>query len=344
MKRVLLVLIVLSVVAGFWKRDALMERVMQRQIDHALARAQDGLLTDGGLHVFLCGTAAALPDPRRAGPCTAIVAGGEFIVVDAGEGSWRQVDGLNLPIAHLSALLITHLHSDHITDLGEAATQSWIAGRARPLDIYGPPGIDDAVHGFHMAYAKDDQFRIAHHLPEYMPPSGAEWLAHTLQPQGVDPMPVFERNGVKVTAFLVQHAPVDYALGYRVDFAGRSVVLSGDTIKTESVIKNAQGADLLLHEALAKDLVERAAARAAALGYTRIAKMARDTRGYHTTPVEAAEVAQAAGVKKLVYTHVFPPLPNRVAEWLFLRGTSKAFGGDIVLGQDGMRFDLPAHQ
>lgn len=317
----------------------LLDTLVQAQIDRTLQRAQTALLDDGQLHVFLCGTGAALPDPDRAGPCTAILADGQFLLIDAGPASWRVVDQLNLPIARLSGVLLTHLHSDHIGELGEAVVQSWIAGRASALDVYGPPGVEEVVAGFAHAYAHDTDYRVTHHQDAFMPraPSGA--VAHVIAPPpGTDRVVVFERGALKVSAFRVEHAPADPAYGYRIDWRGRVVVISGDTRRSEAVVRNAQGADLLLHEALAAHLTERAASRARALGLDRTAKLARDVENYHATPVQAAEVAQQAGVQRLVYTHVFPPLPNALARRLFLQGTGDAYAGPQSLGADGMRF------
>lgn len=344
MKKLVLVLAALIIAASvvlFLMRDALMERVMIQRIDQTLSRVDESPLTDGKLHVFLCGTAAALPDADRAGPCTAILAGGEFILVDAGPASWRNLDLNNLPVGKLSAILVTHFHSDHIGELGEAITQSWIAGRMKPLDVYGPSGLAQVVAGFQAAYAHDVGYRVEHHDAQYMPPEGGVANAHELAvPSDDGAVPVFERNGVKVSAFRVSHPPIEPAVGYRVEYAGRVVVISGDTRKTSSLVVNARGADLLVHEALASHMTNRASARAVELGKPRMAKLAADVGNYHTTPIEAAEVAQAAGVKKLVITHVFPPLPNAVAKRLFLNNTSTAFDGPIVLGEDNMRFEL----
>lgn len=331
--------LLLAALAAF--REPLMDHLMRAQIDKTLQRVEVGLPDDGQLHVILCGTAAALPDAKRAGPCTAVLAGGEFILVDAGPGSWRNLDLLDLPLGRLSAVFLTHFHSDHIGELGEATVQSWIAGRAMPLPVFGPPGVEDVVAGFARAYAHDVGYRVEHHDEEFMPRQVSGAVAKTFaMPNGDELLPVFERNGLKIGAFRVEHAPVDAAVGYRIEYAGRVVVISGDTVKSDAVIRNARGADILIHEALAAHMTERAAARARELGMTRLGKLASDVRDYHTTPVQAAEVAQAAGVKELVLSHIFPPIPNRLAERLLLQGTAAAFGGKIVLGEDGMRFDL----
>ena len=345
MKRTGFIAIAVVILAvGFFERGPILDRLITRQIDRMLNRVDMSLLDDGKIHVVLCGTAAAIPDPDRAGPCTAVIAGGQFWLVDIGPSSWRNVDQMNLPISKLSGVLITHFHSDHINDLGEAITQSWIAGRATPLDVYGPQGVDQVVGGFQQAFSHDKKYRVDHHGADYMPPLGAEAVAHAIPtPKGIDAEPVLERDGLKISAFRVDHAPIDIAFGYRFEYRGRVVVISGDTRKNAAVIHNAQNADLLVHEALASSMVHRASERAEEIGKHRIGKMANDTRGYHTTPVEAAEVAEEAHAKKLLLTHIFPPLGNKLAKHLFLEGTSDAYHGPLVLGEDGTRIDIDTH-
>lgn len=343
MKKSLVALAVLATVGVglFVAGGPLMDRLVVMQIDRTLQRVDERLLNDGKLHVILCGTAAALPDETRAGPCTAILAGGQFWLIDIGPGAWRNLDLMNLPVAKLKGVLLTHYHSDHIGELGEAMTQSWIAGRTEPLQVYGPNGLDAVVNGFQQAYKHDSGYRVAHHDEQHMPARGDTMTAHTLPtPEGVNAVPVFEQDGLRVSAFRVEHEPVDIALGYRIEYRGRVVVVSGDTKKSAAVIHNAKSADLLVHEALATHLTGRASARAKELGLTRVAKLADDVGNYHTTPVEAAEVAAEAGAKQLLITHVFPPLANAVARRLFMQGTADAFSGPITLGEDGTRITL----
>jgi ribonuclease Z len=181
-----------------------------------------------------------------------------------------------------------------------------------------------------------------------MPSQAAGAVAReiALPPEGSsDAVVVLERGGLRVTAFRVDHAPVSPAVGYRFDWRGRSVVVSGDTRKSASLVANARGADLLLHEALQPELTGRAAEIAQRIGQPRLAKLASDLPGYHTTPREAAEVAQEAGVKRLVLTHLVPGPNGALAERLFLDGAGQAFDGELTLGEDGMRFALePADQ
>ena len=318
------------------------ERLVERQIERNLQRVDESLLAAPGLHVVLCGTGSPLPDPGRAAACTAVIAGGHFVLVDVGPGAWETLDLANLPIGRVDAVLLTHFHSDHIGDLGEAITQSWIAGRAAPLEVFGPPGTARVVAGFAEAYAADVEARVAHHGDEWLPRAAAGAVARELpMPAAGESALVFERDGLRVTMFAVDHEPVVPAVGYRFDFAGRSVVVSGDTRKSASLIAHARGADLLVHEALHPGLVGRAAAAARRLGRERVAKLADDIPSYHASPVEAAQIAQEAGVAHLVLTHLVPAPPNALARRMFLAGVADVYDGEVTLGEDGMRFSLP---
>lgn len=318
------------------------ERLMERQVEEGIRR-DTALLESPDMTVVLCGTGSPLADPERAGACTAVVAGGQLVMVDAGPGSWEALDLTKLPTGALSAVLLTHFHSDHIGDLGEAMTQSWIAGRSAPLPVYGPPGTKQVVDGFVAAYAQDASYRTLHHDPAHMPPAAAPAVAHEIalgDAADADAV-VFDNNGLKVTMFRVLHDPVTPAVGYRFDYKGNSVVVSGDTAKSASVVKHAQGADLLIHEALNREMMGRVAAIVSKLGNERLGKMANDTLNYHTSPVEAAEVARDAGVHTLVFSHVVPGPRNAIMRRMFLSGVDEVFEGEVVLGEDGQRFTLP---
>jgi ribonuclease Z len=155
---------------------------------------------------------------------------------------------------------------------------------------------------------------------------------------------ISDADGLKITMFRVDHDPVRPAVGYRFDYNGRAVVVSGDTRKSASVIEHAKSADMLIHEALDREIFGRAIAVAERLGNTRLAKLAHDATEYHTTPVEAAEVARDAGVHTLVFTHMVPGPPNWLLERRFTAGVRDVFGGEVVAGRDGMRFTLAAKE
>ena len=158
------------------------ERLMDRAAERAMSRVDESVLRSPDLQVVLCGTGSPIADPDRAGPCTAVIAGGHFFLVDAGPGSWETVDLANLPTGHLEGVFLTHFHSDHIGDLGEAKTQSWIAGRTQPLDLYGPPGVARIASGLALVYAGDVDARVAHHGDAYMPRASAVSYTHLTLP------------------------------------------------------------------------------------------------------------------------------------------------------------------
>jgi ribonuclease Z len=323
--------------------DRLQSFFIDRAAQQAAAGDRTDWLEDGALHVILCGTGTPLADPERAGPCTAVIAGGKFFLFDVGPGSWENIQLWRLPRARLSAVVLTHFHSDHIGDLGETVTQSWIAGRAEPLAIYGPPGLDDVVAGFQKAYAHDADYRVAHHGEEAMPRRGDLAMARTVPlPDTADgERVVFDEGGVRITAFNVDHRPVEPAFGYRIEYNGRSAVITGDTAKSPNVARYARGADVLVHEALARHMVEQVAPRLEAMGATRLAKLSHDITTYHATPVEAAETAKEANVRMLVLNHLVPAPANAIVRRVFMQGVSDAWDGKVVLGSDGMHFALP---
>jgi ribonuclease Z len=187
-------------------------------------RIRDGLrgertdwLDDGALHLVLCGTGTPLPAADRAGPCAAVLAGGRFFLVDVGPGSHENLQLWRLPRSQLSGVLLTHFHSDHIGELGEVVFQSWTAGRAQPLDVYGPPGVARVVRGFDTAYALDRGYRVAHHGEQAMPAAAGRAVARTFQVSD-RPISIYERDGLRIRAFAVDHDPVAPAVGYRFEY------------------------------------------------------------------------------------------------------------------------------
>lgn len=296
--------------------------IVEMRTERAIEEKKVEFLEDGGLHVFLCGTGIPFSVKGRAGACTVVLAGGQFILVDAGQGSWANIADERLPVSRLSAILLTHFHSDHIAELGEGVTQSWMRGRRGSLDVYGPEGVEQVVAGFDTAYALDRGYRTAEYGSENMPPEAGRMRAHTVKlpaPDGATM--VIEKNGLKVIAFAVKHDPTAPAYGYRFEYRGKVLVISGDTSRSENLIKHASGADILIHEVVAKHLVDRSANYLRKTGHIRFAEMAHDAQSSHTSASEAVDVALRAKVKKLVFTHLAPALPpgtpDFIMRWVF---------------------------
>jgi ribonuclease Z len=235
--------------------EAMIGRIVDRAAERQTNSVRIDLLEDDALNVFLCGTGSPLPDPTSAAACTMVLAGGRMYVVDVGPGSQEVAQLAGMPTAALSGILLTHFHSDHIGELGEWAMQSWVAGRTGPVHVYGPEGVDQVVGGFRQAYRLDDEYRIAHHGLENLPRSATEWIAHPVPHAGGPGVKILEQGGLVVSAFAVDHRPVEPAVGYRFDYEGRSVVISGDTDQSANLEVNAKGADLLIHEVLMKNVI-----------------------------------------------------------------------------------------
>ncbi len=323
-------------------RPWLAERAFQRALDTTVG-VDPSLALGDGLHAYVCGSGTPMPDPARAGPCLAVLAGDQAFVFDAGSGSVRKLQRMGFPMDKLQATFLTHLHSDHIDGLGELLLQAWIAGgRAAQLPVYGPIGTGSVVEGFNKAYEIDRHFRIAHHGPMIARPSGSGAKAETLLlPADLPNAVIWDRDGVKISATMVDHDPVGPAFGYRVDYKGRSITISGDTVYSQYLVEMAKDTDLLVHDAMNKRMVARLGAALAKRGRKDQAQIMTDIQDYHASPEDAARAAKEAGVKALVLTHLVPAPPAKLIEPMFLGDASKIFG-KVHLAHDGMIVSLPA--
>ena len=298
-----------------------------------------------GLHAAIVGSGSPLPDPKRGNPCVAVFAGKRVFVVDAGEGASTTLNRMQIGPQHVEAVLLTHFHSDHIGGLASLAIQRWAALAATaPMRVIGPPGVERVVAGYNEAFALDSSYRTAHHGEAVLPAGGAGMGAETFEiAEGADSVVVLEDDDLTITAFTVDHAPVVPAVGFRFDSRGRSLVISGDTSATPNVVRAAKGADLLVHDALSRELLKLAEDAARDAGLTGRAKIFADITDYHASPAQAADAAREAGVRALVLTHIVPPLPLKALEGVFLAGAAQRFtAGPLWIARDGDLYSLPA--
>lgn len=345
LKKIVITLLSLVVVAGVVFAafgDRLVVAVMKRQILNNLTGDAFKEMSNG-LNVVLCGAGSPLPDPSRSGPCVLVIAGQRVMVVDVGSGAVRRIGPAGIPMSRVEDVFLTHFHSDHIDGLGELMMQRWAGGsHSAPLPVHGPTGVQDVVAGFNLAYQHDDAYRVAHHGPKIIQPTGAGGIAIPFDlPAEGQGVVVLEADGLKVTAFSVAHPPIVPAVGYRFDYQGRSVVISGDTVKSANLQKFATGADLLVHEALNPDMVRIMTSAATEAGAANLAQITKDILSYHTAPVEAAEVARDANVKHLLFYHLVPALPFKPMERMFVEGVSEVYKGGVTVGRDGTWIQLP---
>lgn len=269
------------------------------------------------IEITLLGTGSPIPDPNRAGPATLVRAGEQSFLIDCGRGVLQRAAAIGSGANMIDALLLTHLHSDHITDLGDVIITRWVTSFTPdqpPLQIIGPPGTAEVVAATLKAFGFDIGYRIAHHADLDEPPP-LEVHEYT---DGV----VWDRDGVTILAGPTDHRPVEPTIGFRLSYDGASVVLAGDTVPCDSLDELAAGADALVHTVIRKDLV-------AQLPMQRI----RDILDYHSSVEQAAATAQRAGVGTLVLTHYVPAIgPGQEDQWRALAATE--FGGRIELGDD----------
>jgi ribonuclease Z len=273
------------------------------------------------IEVVLLGTGSPLPDPDRAGPSTLVVAGNTRLLVDAGRGVLMRAAAVGVMAAAIDGVLLTHLHSDHITDLGDVITSRWVTSFApSPLVVIGPAGTHDVVDGILAMLRHDIGYRLTHHADLTWDPP--------VQVHEVSDGVCFSNDDVTVTAAPTDHRPVEPSIGFRVEHRDRSVVLAGDTVPCESLDVLCAGTDAIVHTAIRADVIE-------GIPIPRL----QDVIDYHSSVEQAAQTAARAGASTLILTHYVPALTTAdLPDW---RARAAAhFSGRIELGNDLHRVEV----
>jgi ribonuclease Z len=279
--------------------------------------------------VTLLGTGVPTPSPERFGAGTLIEAGNQKLLIDAGRGITMRLFQLKIPIGKIDPLFLTHFHSDHTSGFPDLWLTGWLESsfgtRRTPFRVIGPTGTKNLTSNLERAYADDIKIRID---DEKLPPEGIAIVAEEFAGDGI----VYEKDGVRVIAFEVDHGDViKPAYGYRIEYGGRSVVISGDTRYNENVVKHGTGVDLLIHEV--------ATVRPALMEKPYIQRII----AHHTTPREAGLVFSRTSPKLAAYTHLVLPasdtvLPATVAD--LITETRTTYAGPLEIGEDLMSFDI----
>jgi ribonuclease Z len=273
------------------------------------------------IEIILTGTGSPMVDPNRAGPSTLVIAGGQTFLVDCGRGVLMRAAAVGVGAANLTAVLLTHLHSDHITDLSDVITTRWVTSLGpAPLRIIGPPGTRAVVEATLAALAPDISYRIGHHADITAGPE-------VTVDEHTDGQ-VWDDAGVSITAAPTDHRPVEPTIGFRVEYGGVSVVLAGDSVPCATLDSLASGANALVHTVIRKDLVEQVPVQ-----------RLKDILDYHSSVEQAAATATRAGVDTLVLTHYVPALAaGQEDQWRALAASE--FSGRVELGDDLLRVQV----
>jgi ribonuclease Z len=345
---VIAVLVVIIAALAIWflvlrgsDSQQLLRRTILDNLDQANRTAAELQRADR-ITTVLVGTGSAI-DQLGPQTCTAVFVNGQFLLFDAGNNSYSAMIGLDFPMEELDAVFVTHYHNDHYADLGEVMEMSWVMGRRKILPVYGPTGITQIVNGFRSAYELETSYRTAHHGEEIMPP---EWAPS--EPIGFAPptddsaIVIYEQDGVTVKAFRVNHAPVEPSVGYRIEYAGKVVVLSGDTLRTTSLLEHSRNADLLVAEAMNKGVVGTIEDINGELGYEDQATILFDIQDYHMDVSDVGALAEEANVQRLALNHLAPkPQSDRQASMFYGDAISELYSGELFVGEDGMQIVVP---
>lgn len=319
------------------------DRLVNWQIQNSVEENVSAQAIDpDAFEVVFCGTGSPQYQPDRGQPCTAIIAAGQVFVFDSGQGASQGLQASGVPILKLHRVFLTHLHSDHISGLGDVLHNSWLYGRKQEAQVAGPPGTEQMLQGVQMSFAADMSERNKMIGDEYGESSSGMGIALEVEVEGDALKIVYDQNGVKVSAFRVDHPAWENAYGYKFEYHGKSIVISGDTRRSENLVRHAAGANILIHEALNTSMMRAIGSALREHGNGTVDPDRMETIiSTHTSTNDLAELAAEAEVKTLVLTHLIPPIPaSSFVEGVFTQGMTDIFDGELIVARDGQRIDL----
>jgi len=333
------ILLLIGWVATTFFPEKLVPMMLQQQLkrQQALVEKNNQLFQDSeSIYVYTVGTSAPLPG-ERVQTGTAVIVNGHFFMFDVGDGVVRRAENMGLPLNKLDGIFITHYHSDHFMDLASMVSRSWLLGRSTALHLYGPDGTDSINQSIKGYLHLENKHRLDHHGPAIMDMSIVHAISHEFKNVQNSKEVIYQQDGITITAFDVDHEPIEPAVGYAIEYKGKKVVISGDTKKNDLVLEMAQDADLLLHEVILNSFLQQMEALLKKQRLTRNEKIIHDIQDYHTPPAEVAEIAAKANVKKLILHHYAPAPDFRVIKNLYKKEL-EGFDGPIVFSNDGDLF------
>jgi ribonuclease Z len=335
----LVIFLVFTIVILFilLRQPAFQDRLLESAIEN-IAAPSSYLPEEDALTAVVCGSRSPINDPARAETCILIQAGNDIYIFDTGGGSIANLHNWHTPWDRVKAIFYSHLHSDHIADIAEFHLMTWIAGlRDSKQKVYGPEGVQMLTDGIELAYTKDYFFRNEHHGNTIASLDVAGFDTKTIDLNN----PVLLDDGnLKITAYSVSHDPVDPALGYRIDYKGRSISISGDTIYDKNLVTNSKNVDVLFHESMSLELLDLINKQAKKTNNYLMDKITIDILDYHTPILDVVKAANEANVKHLVFYHHLPAPRNQLMEDIMYRGVDEIRDG-WTASHDGTMVILP---
>ena len=311
------------------------EKISKILINYTIEQNKNNLSLDKDeITVFTIGTGSPLSADRvQSG--TALFVNNKFFIFDVGDGVVQKAESMNLPLNDLDGIFITHYHSDHYIDLPYMINRSWVLGRNKDLNVYGPKGLKEILDSNKSFLKLENKHRVDHHGSQIMNIKYAFGVSNEFKNQ--NKQIIYENDGIKITAFNVNHYPVSPSVGYVIEYNNKKVVISGDTKANDLVFEMAKNADLLIHEVILNSLLDETIKVLDKKLMVRNSHIINDIQDYHTPPNEIVRLANKAGIKTLILHHLIPAPDNIVIKKIYEKET-KNFNGKIHVANDGDKF------